>query len=142
VLIVSEQKSIGREAFETQYTIKRQAEAGVEVFEYVHGRSLTPKNWMDKVMSAVQAGADEAHGEQTAERMHEAHSRLARKGYVTGGRLFGYRNVDVFSGEDQHGRPLRSHVERAVEPTPKPRSCCASSRCTPRASGSRRSRSG
>jgi hypothetical protein len=28
-----------------------------------------------------------------------------------------YRNVDVVSGTDQHGRPLRSHVERKVELT-------------------------
>jgi site-specific DNA recombinase len=116
MLVVSEQKSIGRESVETQFTIKQLAEFGVEVFEYVHGRSLTPKTWMDKVMSAVQSGADDAHREQTAERMHEAHRRLASKGYVTGGRLFGYRNVDVTKGLDQHGRPLRSHVERAIEP--------------------------
>src|SRR4051812_40798098 len=33
VLIVSEQKSIGREMFETAYTIKQLAQAGVEIFE-------------------------------------------------------------------------------------------------------------
>jgi hypothetical protein len=42
VLIVSEQKSIGREMSETSFTIKQLAQAGVEIFEYVHGRSLTP----------------------------------------------------------------------------------------------------
>ena len=36
-LVVSEQKSIGREMGETGYTIKRLAEAGIEIFEYVHG---------------------------------------------------------------------------------------------------------
>src|SRR4051812_45945421 len=35
VLIVSEQKSIGREASETAFTIKQLAQAGVEIFEYV-----------------------------------------------------------------------------------------------------------
>ena len=54
VLIVSEQKSIGREMSETGYVIKQLAEAGVEIFEYVHGRSLTPKNYIDKVMSSLQ----------------------------------------------------------------------------------------
>jgi site-specific DNA recombinase len=116
VLVVSEQKSIGREMFETNMAIKTLAEAGVEVFEYVHGKSLTPKNWMDKVMSAFQAGADEAHREQTSERIHEAHTRRAKAGHVTGGRLFGYVNVDVCSGTDPHGRPLRSHVERRINP--------------------------
>src|SRR5687768_14642231 len=37
VLIVSEQKSIGREMSETSYVIKQLAQAGVEIVEYVHG---------------------------------------------------------------------------------------------------------
>ena len=47
--------------------------------------------------------------------MHEAHRRLAERGAVVGGRVFGYRNRDVFKGFDVHGRPLRSHVERLIE---------------------------
>jgi site-specific DNA recombinase len=114
-LVVSEQKSLGREAFETNYRIKQLAEAGVEVFEYVHGKSLTPRNVMEKFMSSAQSYGDETHREQSAERVTEAHTRLAKAGYVTGGRVFGYRNVDVFNGTDPHGRPLRSHVEREID---------------------------
>ncbi len=114
-LVVSEQKSLGRESFETNYAIKQLAKAGVTIYEYVHGRCLTPRTWLDKAMSAVQSAADEAHREATRERVHERHSQLARSGYVTGGRVFGYRNVDVFSGTDAHGRPLRSHVERQID---------------------------
>src|SRR5262249_41464862 len=36
------------------------------------------------------------------------------KGFVVGGRVFGYRNVDVFDGEDAFGRPLKSGVDREV----------------------------
>ena len=53
ILIVSEQKSLGREAFETNYTIKQLAQAGVEVIEYVQGHSLTLQNWMDKAIVRV-----------------------------------------------------------------------------------------
>ncbi len=116
VLIVSEQKSIGREASETGYVIKQLAQAGVEIFEYVHGKSLTPKTWLDKAMSAVQSAADEAHREQTSERVHEAHTRSAKAGHVVGGRVLGYSNHDVFKGTDAHGRPLKSHVERVINP--------------------------
>src|SRR5437867_7131315 len=119
-LIVSERKSIGREMAETGMAIKRLAQAGVEVVEYGHGRSLTPRNATEKVVSAVEGFADEAHREKTAERMHEAHARLAQKGLVTGGRKFGYKNVDVFRGEDEHGRPLRSHVDRSVNEEERP----------------------
>jgi DNA invertase Pin-like site-specific DNA recombinase len=117
VLIVSEQKSIGREAFETNYVIKQLAQAGVEIFEYVHGASLTPKNYMDKMMASFRAGADEAHREQTSERVHEAHARSARAGRVVGGRVFGYRNVKKFKGVDASGNDLYSHTEREIDPT-------------------------
>jgi site-specific DNA recombinase len=117
VLIVSEQKSIGREMSETSMVIKQLAQAGVEIFEYGRGQSLTPKNFMDKMVAAFRAGADEAHREDTAKRVHEAHDRKVRMGYVVGGRCYGYRNVDVFSGTDEHGRPRRSHVVREVDPT-------------------------
>jgi DNA invertase Pin-like site-specific DNA recombinase len=88
----------------------------IDDLEYVHGRSLTPKNWLDKAMSAVQAAADEAHREQSSERVHEAHVRLHQRGAATSGRVFGYTNQDGFSGTDHDGRPLRSHVERSVNP--------------------------
>ena len=114
-LIVSEQKSIGRESSETSYIIKQFAEAGVYIYEYVHGECLTPENWREKVTSALLAGVDEGHREQTSERVHESHSQRARKGYVVGGRVFGYRNHHVFMGTDRDGNPLRSHVELRVD---------------------------
>jgi DNA invertase Pin-like site-specific DNA recombinase len=115
-LIVSEQKSIGRESAETMFVIKQLAEAGVEIFEYVHGRSLTPKNWLDKVTSAVLSAADEAAQRQSSERVHEAHTRLHQAGHIVGGRVFGYRNHVVYHGTDRDGNPLRSHVEREINP--------------------------
>jgi site-specific DNA recombinase len=114
VLIVSEQKSLGRESFETNFLIKQLAQSGIEIVEYVHGRSLTPRTWIEKATSAILASADEAHREQTRERVHEAHLRLARQGAVVGGRCFGYRNITISKGIDAHGRPLRSHVERQI----------------------------
>jgi site-specific DNA recombinase len=117
VLIVSEQKSIGREMTETGMTVKTLALAGVEIFEYMDGKSLTPKNAMDKVVGALQGFGDDTHREQTSRRVHEAFTRLHSAGHVVGGRCFGYRNQDVFNGVDVHGRPLKSHVERVIDPT-------------------------
>ncbi|MEO8680159.1 MAG: recombinase family protein [Vicinamibacterales bacterium] len=114
VLIVSEQKSLGRESYETQGLIKKLAQAGVEIFEYGHGRSLTPKNWMEKAMSSIQSWADEAHQRQASERNHEAGSAIFDRGHVAGGRVFGYRNVHIYKGEDQDGNPRKSHTEREI----------------------------
>jgi site-specific DNA recombinase len=114
MLIVSEQKSLGREMSETAYLIKTLAKAGVTVVEYVHGKSLTPRGALDKLLSTVQSFSDEDHREKTSERVHEAHARLHASGRVVGGRTFGYRNRVVYVGEDAHGNPLRSHVVREV----------------------------
>jgi DNA invertase Pin-like site-specific DNA recombinase len=116
-LVVSEQKSIGREMSETAMAIKQLAQSGVEIFEYMHGRSLTPKNAMEKVVGALQGFGDEAHREQTSERVHEAHARLVKAGRVVGGRVFGYRNRVVYNGVDRDDNPLRSHVELEVNAT-------------------------
>jgi site-specific DNA recombinase len=116
VLIVSEQKSIGREAVETGMVIKQLARAGVEVWGYMDARSLTPRNAMDKAMSSLRAFGDEVHREDTSRRGHEAHALKHRRGYVVGGRVFGYRNVHVYDGVDQHGNPRRSHTIREVDP--------------------------
>jgi DNA invertase Pin-like site-specific DNA recombinase len=72
-LVVSEQKSLGRESYETQHTIKRLAQAGSEIWAYMDGRSLTSRTWIDKAVTAVRSWADEAHRADTALRTHEAH---------------------------------------------------------------------
>ena len=118
MLIVSERKTIGREMAQTSYVIKQLAEAGVEIFEYMHGKSLTPRNAMDKVVGALQGFTDEEAREESSERIHEAHMRKHKAGHVSSGvRVFGYRNEHVYNGVDAHGNPLKSHTERVIDPT-------------------------
>ncbi len=117
VLIVEEQKALGRETSETQYLLKKFDMAGVDVVECMHGRSLIPQTWIDKATSSIIAATDEAHRVQSAERVTRAMHRLAKEGRVCGGRRFGYRNVDVTNGTDAHGRPLRAYVEREIVPS-------------------------
>jgi DNA invertase Pin-like site-specific DNA recombinase len=116
ILIVAEQKAIGRETYDTQHTIKRLAQAGVEIWAYMDGRCLPPRNWLDKAMASVRSWADEAHREDTALRTHEAHLEKAKRGFVVGGRVFGYRNQHVFNGVDVHGNPLRVCTRRVIDP--------------------------
>jgi site-specific DNA recombinase len=114
VLVVSEQKSIGREMSETSYVIKQLAQAGVTIYEYFHGTSLTPTTPTAKLLCSVQGFADEDHAVRTSERVMEAHAKLFGMGRVVGGRVFGYHNRHVFAGVDSSGNPLKSHTEREV----------------------------
>jgi len=118
-LIVSEQKSIGREMSETAYVIKQLAEAGVQIFEYMEGRCLTPKNYLDKAMSAIQGMADEAHRADTSKRVRQAHTKMHKMGLVVGGRVFGYRNVHHWKEVDRDGNPRGRSTTREINPIEK-----------------------
>jgi DNA invertase Pin-like site-specific DNA recombinase len=63
----------------------------------------------DKIMFSLTAFADEFEREKARQRTYDAMLRKARAGHVTGGRVFGYENVEI-RGRD--GR--RSHVERRI----------------------------
>ena len=60
-------------------------------------------------MMSLTAFADELEREKARQRTYNAMIRKARAGHVTGGRVFGYDNVEIFGGDG-----TRSHVERRV----------------------------
>ncbi len=108
-LIVSELSRLGREQLETGYAVKQFAQAGVRIFSYLDDREVVLDSPTDKfLLSAMNFGA-EIEREKAQQRQVDAMMRKARAGHVTGGRVFGYDNVDV-AGPD--GR--RSHVERRM----------------------------
>ena len=108
ILIMSEESRLGRESIETSYTLKQLIKAGVRVFSYLNDRELVLNTAMDKAMLALQSMADEMERERARQRTYDALERKARQGFVTGGRVFGYDNVEVKTG----GK--RSHVERRI----------------------------
>ena len=48
-----EQKSSAARSPRPAIAIKRLSQAGVQVVEYVHGQTLMPKSWPDKMLSTV-----------------------------------------------------------------------------------------
>jgi hypothetical protein len=71
---------------------------------------------MDKAMFSLRSFGDEAHREDTAKRTHEAHLEKAKRGFVVGGRVFGYRNDHIYSGTDRDGNPLKVGTRRVINP--------------------------
>ena len=109
VLIMSEEARLGREATETAYALKQLVQAGVRVFFYMEDRERTLDSPTDKIMPSLTAFADELEREKGRQRTYDAMIRKARAGHVTGGRVFGYDNVDVTGASG-----TRSHVMRRI----------------------------
>ena len=63
-------------------------------------------------MLPLQAMADEMEREKARQRAHDKARALARAGYVTGGKCFGYDNVPVTGANGE-----RSHVEHRINET-------------------------
>ena len=109
VLVMSEESRLGREAIETAYAFKQIVTAGVRVFFYLEDRERTLNSPTDKIMLSLTAFADELEREKARQRTYDAMVRKARAGHVTGGRVFGYDNVEILAADGE-----RSHVERRI----------------------------
>ncbi len=116
VLVISELSRLGRETFGVPALLKALDCAGVSVHCYLDGKAVSLDTPMDKLMIQVNGFSDEHHRVKTAERVHDTMTLKAHAGQVTGGRCFGYQNVDVLAPTpDAHGRPIRLYVERRID---------------------------
>src|SRR5215207_5863896 len=106
---MSEESRLGREAIETAYALKQLVQAGVRVFFYMEDRERTLDSPTDKIMLSLTAFADELEREKARQRTYDAMQRKAKAGHVTGGRVFGYDNVDVLGSDGK-----RSHAMRRI----------------------------
>ncbi len=111
VLVMSEESRLGREAIETAYALKQLVQAGVRVFFYMEDRERTLDSPTDKIMLSLTTFADELEREKARQRTYDAMLRKAKAGHVTGGRVFGYDNVEILGADGK-----RSHVQRQINP--------------------------
>jgi site-specific DNA recombinase len=111
VLIMSEESRLGRESIEVSYALKQIVTAGVRLFFYLEDRERTLDGPMDKMLLSLTTFADELEREKARQRTYDAMARKARAGHVTGGRVFGYENVEVLGSDGN-----RSHVRREIVP--------------------------
>src|SRR5215468_8561941 len=114
VLIMSEESRLGREQIETAYALKQIITAGVRIFYYLEDRERVLESPTDKLLLSVTAFADEMEREKARQRTHDALVRKARAGYVAGGSVYGYNNVEVTLPDPVTGKPKRLHVERRI----------------------------
>jgi site-specific DNA recombinase len=114
-LVVMDESRLGRESIEVSSLLKQISLAGVVTHCYLDNKAVSLDTPTDKVMLALRGFTDESQRTQGAQRTHDAMLRKARAGHVTGGRVYGFNNVEILSGMlDAYGRPRRDHVERKI----------------------------
>jgi DNA invertase Pin-like site-specific DNA recombinase len=119
VLIMSEESRLGREAIETAYALKQLITASVRMFFYLEDRERTFDSPTDKLLMSVTAFADEVEREKARQLTYDAMQRKAKAGHVTGGRVFGYDNVEVL-GQTGSARTSSAGSTRTRRPSSVP----------------------
>lgn len=114
-LVMSEESRLGREQIETAYALQSIMDAGVRVFFYLEDRERTLDSALDKMMLSLTGFASEMEREKASQRTHDAMLRKARSGFVTGGKTYGYDNIDVHGdARGIDGERQRLHVVRRI----------------------------
>ena len=109
VLIMSEESRLGREQIATAYALLQIIDAGVRVFFYLEDRERTLDSATEKAMFTLTSFGAELEREKARQRTYDAMLRKAKALHVTGGRVYGFDNVDVLlpdPGPDGRPRPL------------------------------------
>jgi site-specific DNA recombinase len=105
VLVVSELSRIGRASARTLYAVTQIEDAGVEIHGYLKGRAISLEDEAGEVETMVDSLVASLERRRARQRTHDALRRRAEAGAVTGGRVFGYRNI----------RDGASYVHRAID---------------------------
>ena len=95
ILIMSEESRLGREMVQTMGALHQLVTAGVRVFYYLEDTERTLDSPMEKAMMALETFGAELERHKAQQRTIDAMRRKALAGHVTGGRVFGYDNVEI-----------------------------------------------
>ena len=113
ILIVMDESRLGRESIETAHILKQFSLSGIRIFAYLDNREVVLDNLMDKMRLAFTGLMDEGERYRAQQRTFDAMHRKALLGHVTGGRVYGFDNVEiVFSVLGAYVRPNGDHVGR------------------------------
>src|SRR5262245_21802595 len=93
VVIVSELSRIGRDTVRTPAAVMRIEEAGVQVFSYLSDAPISLADESSELHKIFHSLAASFERRRARQRTYDALRRRAEAGAVTGGRVFGYRNV-------------------------------------------------
>lgn len=109
-VVVRDESRLGGDTNRTSLFIQDLLDAGVRLFYYFSDEEVSIDGAVDKFMINVRNFASELEREKISQRTHEHLMTKARRGLNVGGRVYGYDNVEVKSGD------LRVRVEYKINP--------------------------
>lgn len=116
-IVMSESSRFGRDmARNTSYIINI-VENGVRIFYYLTDEEEKAETPEQRLMITVKSYASEVERQKASQRSRDALLQRARKGYNTGGIVYGYDNIQVSTGQkDENGIDIKSHTDYRINP--------------------------
>ncbi len=108
-IVCSEPSRLGRDMTFTAYHIRQIVDADVRIFYYLTGEEEKADTPEARLIGTIKGYADEMERVRSRQRVRDAHYRLASQGYVTGTKVYGYRNVPVYNDGD-HPSPVKLEI--------------------------------
>ncbi|MBS1157156.1 MAG: hypothetical protein H6R07_3080 [Proteobacteria bacterium] len=115
ILIVSELSRIGREVDGTLDVMSKLKRANVSVYSYLTGQEEKNISNMDGLTMHFKAIIAEEERLNASKRTRDAMTVRARLGAVTGGKVYGYKNIQVCD-KSQHGSSVHAYTEHQINP--------------------------
>ena len=82
----------------------------MDIWFYQDGTTFEFGSFAANITGMVRAEVNAEYRRQISVGTHEAMAKKAKAGHVTGGRVFGYRNIEIVGADG-----TRSHVERQID---------------------------
>ena len=110
LLVVRDESRLGGDMVRTMMVLSELVDLGVRVFYAESDSEVTLNGPTEKLIQVVRGYSAEMEREKLSGRTREHLQSKARRGFVAGGKCFGYANHGVFEGD------RRVHVEHVVDP--------------------------
>ena len=112
-VVVRDESRLGGDANRTSLYIQSLLDAGTRLFYYYPDEEITIDGAVDKFMINVRNFASELEREKISQRTHEHLLTKARKGLNVGGRVYGYDNIEIKSGEQRQRVEYKINEQQA-----------------------------
>lgn len=113
VLVMSEASRLGRDMTRNAFYLGEITDHDVRVFYYLSREEEKFNTPETRLMATLRGYASEVEREKASQRSRDALERKAKRGYNTGGVVYGYDNVPVYA-VGHNGEQTKTHTDYAI----------------------------